>query len=39
MEFVPLETDPPGELMYMVMGLSGVSDSSHSNCATMDADM
>ena len=34
----PEVTSPPGELMYIVMGLSGLSDSSHSNWATMDAD-
>ena len=35
----PDVTEPPGELIYMVMGFSGVSDSSHSSCATIDADM
>lgn len=35
----PEVTEPPGELMYIVMGLSGVSDSSHSSCATIEADM
>lgn len=31
-------TEPPGELMYSVMALSGASDSRKSNCATMAAE-
>src|SRR5512140_2593801 len=34
----PELTSPPGELMYIVIGLSGLSDSSHRSCATMAAD-
>ncbi len=38
-EVVPDDICPPGELMYRVMGLSGLSASSQSSCDTMDADV
>src|SRR6478736_4808626 len=34
----PELTSPPGELMYMVIGLSGLSDSSQRSCATIAAE-
>lgn len=37
-EGIPAVTDPPGELMYRLMGLSGLSASRNSNCATIDAE-
>jgi hypothetical protein len=38
-EFLPAVTDPPGEFMYKLMGLSGLSASRKSNCATIVADI
>lgn len=31
-------TEPPGELMYRVIGFEGASDSRKRSCATMDAE-
>lgn len=36
---VPDVTEPPGEFMYIVIGFSGVSDSSQRSCATIEADI
>ena len=35
----PEDIMPPGELMYSVMGFSGLSASSQSSCETMDAEV